>query len=460
MKRTFVGMLVAMVMLVFAGPANAWDPPPLGTTYQLKSTDFGHYVEIEGVLVWNWNPNFYDPGTNSAKLYVDALGNLNMDDPQTGGSFVAEFCWTGTAVTPKVQPWAFECNDTVIFQNLFLAKRIYEDPSENHTRLSFTAFNAKLIPDCSWVYDDPCDGFGPRWFMLCNEERPTEPFNCYEYAICCGEGPNYEDVKCGTSELVDPGCECVNLGIFKVTEGAPQPIDISDIDSVRLCVGDSDPFMNSDIALPGDFYQSSDELFTVPYKWKPGRWEGTSWRTDKLIVLETDPFSFTPASGVKYTAKIVIDEVEHFRDIGPGNFNIEVPLVSSTIETPFVTPSGKETKKMLTGDNIAAFERYGSLVIQWGEPIVDPVFNGGRIELRPDVAWDGNVLWIEAPPQTGTVVLPAPVWNELNTLIPDGESASVRIVYRAISGESGGGTPDYSRCEVRTYSERVPVQLQ
>jgi hypothetical protein len=448
LKVCGVVLLALFVGFGFSTSAVAqWEP---GTQYQLKSTDFGNWDPG----YWEWNPNFYD----SVKLFEDD-GTLNMD----GGILVAEYFWEGTAVSPQIQPWAFEWDDHgLIIYNPWLAKRTYEDPAKNHTRLSFRAVEATLIPDCAWTYDYVPWSEDPQWNFMCAENRPED---CYQYVICCGDGPNGEDIDCTTGEPVPPECQCENLSIFKIPEGEQVPIAPEDI-SVQLLADEQVVVMDS---ADSEFYATSSEQCAVAYRWKPGYWEGTGWSAGQEIRLETnpasetDPASFTPESGVTYTARFEIDsgggEV-YSRDIliGPGNFDVSVPLVSSRIETPFVTPSGKETRKMVTGDNISAFERdNGDLVIQWGEPIVDALFEGGRIELRLIVGVQSVYLFIEAPPQTGTVIVPASAWGELKSRIGD-QSASVQILYRAISGESGGGTPEYSRCEVRTYSNPVLVQ--
>jgi len=433
-SRLFAVLVLGVFMILGLSTLAAAQEP--GTQYHLKATDFGHWENGE----WTWNPNFYP----QVKLFDDN-GTLNMDGV---GDELIDFDWIGPAVTPLIQPEAFKWNDGVIINNLFLSKRAYEDSSKNHTRLSFAAVEARLIPDCVWTFDYFPDGT-LGWNIMCAENRPS---HCYDFSICCDPAG---DTVCETGDPVPAGCECENLSIFKIPEEEPQPIAIERISAQLL---DANTIvMDSGIS---EFYQVSSEQFTVAYRWKPGYWEGTRWIAGQEIRIETDPALFTPQSGTTYTAKIVIDGGKYLRDIdiGPGNFDVKVPLVSSTIDTPFVTPSGKETKKILTVNNITAFERdNGNLAIQWGEPIVDPVFDGGRIELRPIVEWDRYYLWIEAPPQTGTVNLPQSEWNELKTKIPEGQSATVRIIYRAISGESGGGTPEYSRCEVRTYSDPIPV---
>lgn len=429
--------------------------------YVMQASDFGYYDANE---TWVWNEYFNPLST----LYRDENGNLNM---QGNGMLVGEHEW---GLAPAVSPYRgyqedyFKWTDETLTTSVLLIIENFEDTTKNHTQLDFVPLAGKIVPHCEWakVSHDPDPEL---WNLHCSEDRPEECNMCIDCEANGGAGG-----ECGSLEPIPEACACVNLGIVKEGQDSEIINDFSRIGSVEILNEQGET-----VAAFADANVNGLTSYRLPigYQWGPGLWFPVDWSMNPTKVPDPPWYidyrvtaiwemdQFTPVSGEEYQVEVYVDGEPIITPVGPGDFDVAVPFAPALSETAFVTPSGKETRKMLQVNNIAAFERdNGDLIIQWGEPIVDAKLDGVTIVLQPIVEKsppvnEGEIyrLMVTAPPQTGTLIVPKTQWDALKDVQSD--PATVTIRYRGISGKRWLDNGATSRCEVRQHSDPVPVTM-
>lgn len=447
-KKLLIGILMVMVMsgVAMAGiqPSDPscndffhvtpdGQPSPCFGEYQLQ--DMGEFVGG----VWVWNTDF----EQAANPWMSGLKDWFNGDEN----------WTWQE---QLKPYITEGGG--FHTDIYLMRRIYADPNKNpDSRVQVIAFNEGTETKIPVIYLSECRKWDENNEVYSVECPDTyDPTIDYTYFMNFWESPEYQE---------------------RTAESTPiESVDVKSVEwdgvlaeQVPYAITPHYNFMKYDTDKSLKLWKSNgiydDEAVTY-------------WHFDNKVPTAIGPVTLTVtlADDSTFTREINVTSVD------------DMPTISAFVDSLSfvkVRPNGKLVTKTKTFNEGVSVQNINlreiddpdgtgkSLVIQW--PVPDGALFGSKyrpgeeMQLRlyvgkTDLALNEEVfLFIDCPPQVGTVVIDAENYNWLKDTMTDrGMSLNdieMTIFYRAIS--TVDNTFDRAVYHNRGYSDKIlftPVQ--